>query len=289
MASKCVVLCPNPYRDSNLEITLHVKTLLEEHGHDVYICPVFDSDGESVIPDNVETFQIDEKIAEAELLVAIGGDGTIMHAGHSAAVHGVPVVGINAGTKGFLAGIDRDKADLVLQAANGDYVQEHRMMLDVSLIRQGQEILTGCAINDAVINGFGDSITITAWCDGDKMTTYSGDGVVFSTPTGSSAYSLSAGGPLVEPVAQDIILTPICVHGMCAKSFVLGPDRVVSARASRHHGKRAYLKIDGSEPIEIENDDIVRVKRSETEFIMANLGLKSFYDIAFEKLIDNSR
>lgn len=118
------------------------------------------------------------------------------------------------------------------------------------------------------------------------MTKYFGDGAVFATPTGSSAYSLSAGGPLVEPTAQNIIFTPICVHGMSAKSFVLSPDRIVSARAECHYGKKAFLKVDGTDLMELENDDIIKVKKSDLELIMANLGQKSFYDIAFEKLIE---
>ena len=86
--------------------------------------------------------------------------------------------------------------------------------------------------------------------------------------------------------AQDIIFTPICVHGMSAKSFVLSPDRILSARAECHYGKQAFMKVDGSDLIELENDDIIKVKKSNLELIMANLGQKSFYDIAFEKLIE---
>lgn len=281
-----VLLCPNPYRDVDLEITLQIQELLERDGKKSYICPIFDDLEASAIPENIEKHRLREVIDEAFFVIAIGGDGTILHVGKCAAIHNVPVIGINAGTKGFLAVLEKQNANEVLKAIHGDYIEERRMMLDVSLIRNEKVIMEDSAINDIVINGYGDCISLTAWCDGDKMTKFAGDGAVFATPTGSSAYSFSAGGPLVEPNAQDIIFTPICVHGMCAKSFVLGPERVVSAKAECHYGKQAFLKVDGSGLIEIENDDIIKVKKSELELIMANLGQKSFYDIAFEKLIE---
>lgn len=281
-----VLLCPNPYRDIDLEITLQIKDLLERDGQKTYICPIFDDLEASAIPESIEKHRLRDVIEEAFFVVAIGGDGTILHVGKCAAIHNVPVIGINAGTKGFLAVLEKQNAEEVLRAIHGDFIEERRMMLDVSLIRNGNVVMEDSAINDVVINGYGDCISLTTWCDGDKMTKFAGDGAVFATPTGSSAYSLSAGGPLVEPTARDIIFTPICVHGMCAKSFVLGPERVVSAKAECHYGKQAFLKVDGSGLFEIENEDIIKVKKSDLELIMANLGQKSFYDIAFEKLIE---
>jgi NAD+ kinase len=284
-----VILCPNPYRDTGLAITRRVGGMLERDGHRTAVCPIFDTDENSVVPEDVSKSELEDVIEGAALVVVIGGDGTILHAARTAARHAVPVIGINAGTKGFMAALEPKDADEVLKAANGDYIEKRRMMLDVSLIRGGEVIYIDSAINDAVIHGFGDCIRLTAWCDGDKMTSFSGDGVVLSTPTGSSAYSLSAGGPLVEPTAKNIILTPICVHAMFAKSFVLSPERVVSARAEKLHGRRAFLIVDGNEPIELANDDIIKVKKSPHELIMADMGTKSFYDIVFEKLIERER
>ena len=281
-----VLLCPNPFRDVDLDVTLYVQDLLEKNGYRTYICPIFDEVEDSAIPEHIEKHRLRDVIEEAFFVVAIGGDGTILHSGKCAANHKVPVIGINAGTKGFMAILEKSNADQVLRAVSGDYMEERRMMLDVTLIRDGETIMENSAINDIVVNGFGDCIGVTAWCDGDKMTKCFGDGAVFATPTGSSAYSLSAGGPLVEPTAQNIIFTPICVHGMRAKSFVLSPDRIVSARAECHYGKKAFLKVDGTDLMELENDDIIKVKKSDLELIMANLGQKSFYDIAFEKLIE---
>ena len=261
-----VLLCPNPFRDVDLDVTLYVQDLLEKNGYRTYICPIFDEVEDSAIPEHIEKHRLRDVIEEAFFVVAIGGDGTILHSGKCAANHKVPVIGINAGTKGFMAILEKSNADQVLRAVSGDYMEERRMMLDVTLIRDGETIMENSAINDIVVNGFGDCIGVTAWCDGDKMTKYFGDGAVFATPTGSSAYSLSAGGPLVEPTAQNIIFTPICVHGMSAKSFVLSPDRIVSARAECHYGKKAFLKVDGTDLMELENDDIIKVKTYHGEF-----------------------
>ena len=127
-------------------------------------------------------------------------------------------------------------------------------------------------------------MTITAWCNGQRMTGFSGDGVVLSTPTGSTGYSMSAGGPIVEPDAENIILSPICAHMMGSRTFVLGPDREILVRTEKSHGRRAYLSVDGNSVYDLENGDLMRVRRSEQHVLMVDMGLKSFYEITFEKL-----
>jgi NAD+ kinase len=286
---KLIVLCPNPYRDTELVITSRLQKMLEDAGFSTAVCPIFDSENASVVPETVKKERLMAVISDASLIVVIGGDGTILHAARSAASHGVPVLGLNAGTKGFMAALEQEDIGEVVKAARGEYREKRRMMLDVSLLRDGKTVMMDCALNDAVIHGFGDCIRMTAWCDGDMVTSFSGDGIILATPTGSSAYSLSAGGPLVEPTAKNIILTPVCTHAMCAKAFVLSPERVVSARAEKLHGRRAFLTVDGGAPVELVNDDVVQVKKSDHEVIMADMGLKSFYDIAFEKLIERER
>jgi NAD+ kinase len=284
--ARLVMICPNPYRDKNLQITRQVQSLLKSSGFETAICPVFDSKEYSVVPKDIQKSDIIEMSMIASLMVVIGGDGTLLHAARYAAKYRVPVIGINAGTKGFMTVIDPKDYELVLKAAKGDYLSDKRMMIDITLKRNGEIIYSDSAINDAVIHGMGDCIGITVWCDGDKMSTYSGDGIIFSTPTGSTAYSLSAGGPIVEPAARCLVMTPICVHGMMARSIILSPERELIARAERLHGRRAQLIIDGNKVMALQNDDILRVKISQQELIIADLGIRSFYDITFEKLIE---
>ena len=157
-------------------------------------------------------------------------------------------------------------------------------MIDVELEREGKVIYTDHALNDVVLHGYGECIQLTAWCDGDAITSFSGDGIILSTPTGSTGYSMSAGGPIVEPDAAAIILSPICAHMMSAKTFVLGPDRTILVRTQKLHGRRAYMSVDGNSVADLENGDQIRVRRSSHCTLMADLGLKSFYEIAYEKL-----
>ena len=284
--AKLVMICPNPYRDKELQITKNVRNLLNTAGFETAICPVFDSKESSVIPKDVQKSDIIDMAKIASLMIVIGGDGTLLHAARYAAKYRVPVIGINAGTKGFKTVIDPKDYKQVLKAARGDYLSDTRMMIDVKLKRDGEIIYYDTAINDAVVHGTGDCIGISAWCDGDKISTYSGDGIIFSTPTGSTGYSLSAGGPIVEPAARCLIMTPICVHGMMVRSFILSPERELIARAERLHDRKAQLIIDGNKVMELRNDDIIRIKISRQELIIADLGSRSFYDITFEKLVE---
>ena len=150
--------------------------------------------------------------------------------------------------------------------------------------RGGEIIYRDKALNDVVLHGYGDCIRLTAWCAGNRITSFSGDGIILSTPTGSTGYSMSAGGPIVEPEASAIIVSPICAHMMSARSYVLGASHDVTVLAEKLHGRRAYISVDGNSVMDLANGDLLRVHRSERCILMADMGLKSFFDLAFEKL-----
>ena len=141
------------------------------------------------------------------------------------------------------------------------------------------------ALNDAVISGIVQNIRLLAKGDGDRILSFSGDGVIVSSPTGSTAYSMAAGGPLVEPGAEAIVLTPVCAHMLAARSFVLGPERVVTILPEDvSEGRRVVLSVDGRGLIDLADGDQVIVKRSKYKLLMADLGTRSFYETAFDKL-----
>ena len=279
-----IAVCPNPFRDIDLDYTRNVALLLDRAGFESVICPVFADDEPDAIPAGIETKKISEVADSCELAVVIGGDGTMLAVARLLRGRELPLLGVNLGTKGFMTALEQENISLITEAAKGHYHISRRMMIDVSLIRGGQEIYTDRALNDAVIHGYGDCVTITAWCNGQRMTGFSGDGVVLSTPTGSTGYSMSAGGPIVEPDAENIILSPICAHMMGSRTFVLGPDREILVRTEKSHGRRAYLSVDGNSVYDLENGDLMRVRRSEQHVLMVDMGLKSFYEITFEKL-----
>ncbi len=279
-----IAICPNPFRDIGLNITRQVKALLEAEGFETLVCPVFADDEPEAVPADIETASLRDYADRCTLAVVIGGDGTILSVVRTLHERAIPLLGVNLGTKGFMAALEPENVPLIVRAAKGDMSISRRMMIDVELERDGKVIYTDHALNDVVLHGYGECITLTAWCDGDAITSFSGDGIILSTPTGSTGYSMSAGGPIVEPDAAAIILSPICAHMLSAKSFVLGPERTILVRTQKLHGRRAYMSVDGNSVADLENEDQIRVRRSSHCTLMADLGLKSFYEIAYEKL-----
>ena len=279
-----IAICPNPYRDIDLRYTLKAKQILEEAGFSSVICPVF-ADGDSdVIPKGIETCSLKECISNCSLAIVIGGDGTILSVVRTLHSDAIPLLGVNLGTKGFMTALEPEDLSLILRAARGDMKVSHRMMLRVDLERKGEIIYTDHALNDVVLHGYGDCIQLTAWCNGDKITSFSGDGIILATPTGSTGYSMSAGGPIVEPDAANIIISPICAHLMSARSFVLGPERTIDVKTEKLHGRRAYLSVDGNSVFDLENLDVIHVTKSKHYTLMVDLQQKSFYEIAYKKL-----
>lgn len=279
-----IAVCPNPFRDLECRITREIISRLEAAGFTTCFCPLFLEEGMLNLPSDLKAFKLSAVADRCRMVVVIGGDGTILAAARQLHNTTVPILGVNLGTKGFMTSLEPEELDWVVPAAQGRLHLSRRMKLDVSVIRSGKLVLRDSALNDAVMHGYGDCIKMTVCCNGDRMTQFSGDGVILSTPTGSTGYSMSAGGPIVEPDAENIIITPICPHVMGLRSFVLGPDREVTVRMEKLHGRRAYLSLDGNSVLDLANEDIVLVKRSQNCTLMVDAGLRSFYEITYEKL-----
>ena len=279
-----IAICPNPFRDAELKLTRQAVKLLNDAGFKTAVCPVFAGENDRVIPGNIETERLGDIARDCSLIIIIGGDGTILAVSRQIKGLEVPLLGVNLGTKGFMAALEPEDIGLIVKAARGEYKISRRTMLDVSLIRDGKAIYIDYALNDAVVHGYGDCVKISAWCDGERMTSFSGDGVIISTATGSTGYSMSAGGPIVEPEADAMILSPICAHMMSARSFVLGPGRRISVKTEKLHGRKAYLSVDGNPVLDLSNGDMLLAERSEHCTLMVDMGRKSFYELAFEKL-----
>ena len=273
---KHVVLCPNPYKDKQLEITREAIRLLEEAGIPVRVSPEFLDDLPEGLPADIPCSELFDVIDGAGLVVSLGGDGTFMHTARRLIGYPIPMLGVNLGTVGFLAELDRGELPQLVEAAKGNFVPSPRMMLQVEVHRGDEVVYSNFAMNDAAMHGIAQTIHMTARGDGRKILEFSGDGVVISSPTGSTAYSMSAGGPIVEPTAENLILI--------ARSFVLAPDRVVTVQVTGLRS-RAFVAVDGAS-FEIMENDILRVKKAEHQTLIAHVGNKAFYDIVFEKLGD---
>ena len=279
-----IAVCPNPFRDLDCRITRDIITRLEAAGFKTCVCPLFLEEGTVTLPADMKATKLSAVAENCRMVVVVGGDGTILAAARQLHNIPVPILGVNLGTKGFMTTLEPEELDRIVPAVKGQMRLSRRMKLDISVIRDGKQILRDSALNDAVMHGYGDCIKMTVYCNGDRITQFSGDGIILATPTGSTGYSMSAGGPIVEPDAENIIISPICPHVIGLRSFVLGPDREVSVRMEKLHGRRAYLSLDGNSVLDLANEDIVLVKRSQNCTLMVDAGLRSFYEITYEKL-----
>lgn len=280
-----ILLCPNPGRDKDLELTREVYRLLVRNGHHPRVCPLFDRyGGYCELPEEMQVCSLETELPRAKMILVFGGDGTILYTARIAATAGVPVLGINMGNKGFIAELERTDIELVLKAVSGQYTLESRMMLDVEVFRDGKAVFSDFALNDVVVGGIARVIDLQVCGDGKKITAFAGDGIVVATPTGSTAYSMAAGGPIVEPAAENIIITPICAHALVERSFVLAPDRRVSVEVGYLGKKSAYLSVDGEDSMDLLGGDILQIRKSRHVTQLVRVSERSFYEKVSEKL-----
>lgn len=223
---------------------------------------------------------------EAELTIVLGGDGTLIRAVQRVAPYGVPVLGINTGHLGFLTALEGGDALAELdRILAGDYLLEERLMLEATVVREGQALATMPALNDAVISKGPRArmVHLEVTVGGTQVARYPADGVIVATPTGSTAYSLSAGGPIVEPTVDCLMITPICPHTMSARSIVVGADVAVAIRVVASPGE-VGLSADGSDPFPLVPGDVVRVARAPYTARLVRLPGYCFYDVLRQKL-----
>lgn len=283
-----VVLSPNPYRDRGMRAALSAQKILRQSGVETLMCLPFtlEEDSRVELPADIKFHSLKKSLSKADILVCFGGDGTILHAAKDANAHGVPILGINLGSVGFMAELEMGELSQLAKLSQGKYALEARMMLDVQVVRDSRVVFRDIALNDAVITKGAVARVLDLAVYGDKVliSRLSGDGVILSTPTGSTAYAMSAGGPIVEPTAENIIFTPICAHALHAKAVVLDPQRLVSVRLAQDSRRSAYLSVDGGRAFKLNGGDQVEICKSQRQTRLVKLTGRSFYDILNQKL-----
>ena len=282
---KKVILCPNPYRDNDMKGAKQAKEILDKVGFRTVVCLPFHKEGygdEMGVP----VMQLQQEIRSADLLIAFGGDGTILHLARTVALHNVPVLGINLGSLGFMSELEMNEMERLQDLASWDFTVERRMMLDVSVMRDGRAVYSNIALNDAVVSkgSIARVVRLSIFTEEGHLTRVGGDGVIVSTPTGSTGYSMAAGGPIVEPTAHNLLLTPICPHATRSTSYVLSPDHVITVEAADANRKFVYLSVDGGKAFSLKNGDQVKVCKSEYETQLVRLSKKSFCEILDKKM-----
>ena len=285
MAQKKIILYTNMDTDVNCQMTRQVDDILRKSGWDTALCLTsFTETARHAPPAGYACSNLEDELPTAEMIITLGGDGTILRAARLAADLSVPVLGINLGSKGFMAELEAEDIGLLETVAIGDYSIEPRIMIDVEVQRNGEVICKDYALNDIVIRGDNKVIDMTIFGDDQKISRFSGDGVVIATPTGSTAYSMSAGGPILDPAAKNIIITPICAHMLEARSFVLELGRVVTVELGHKKINPTYISVDGGDHIRIQSGDNVKIYRSERKTQLVRLSDRSFYKKVSEKL-----
>ena len=232
----------------------------------------------------------EQQIGVSDVVIAIGGDGTIIHTAKRAVLYDKPVLGVNAGRLGFLAGLEQDEIPLLKKLVEQDYQIENRMMLEVEHhTAVGNQVYF--ALNDAVISkgALSKMVESKIYCMGRFVTSYRSDGIILSTPTGSTAYALSAGGPILEPSLDSISLTPISPHSLFDRTILFAPDNELLIQTDAEPDTEIYLTIDGEEGIRISPNDRLTVKKSSILVKMIRLQEKPFYEVLNQKLLTRAK
>jgi len=286
VSGKKIVLCPNPSRDHGMRSTMTAEKILRECGFQTVVCPPFKDQRDGAFGD-YDVRPLPQELKTADLMITFGGDGTILHLAKLAALNKVPVLGVNMGGLGFITDLEVGELETLRRLKSWSFEVEQRMMLDVAVMRDGHQVYTNLGLNDAVIREgpISHVIHLKISSDGRHLADIAGDGVILSTPTGSTAYSLSAGGPVVEPGAQVIVVTPICIHNMRFSSYVLSPEHALTVELERNGRKPVYLFVDESRAFALRADDKVLIRKSKYGIRLVRLTEKSFCEIFAQKML----
>lgn len=277
----------NPNKPSAVPVVKQLTAWLEERG----VSCLLNHEAAVRAECGVQGRQLNEIVAWAQYLVVLGGDGTILHCARVAAQYGVPILGVNFGHLGFLTEVDLPELYPALQKIlKGNYYCEERMMIEAQVQRDGQMIAGFLALNDAVVTKgpFARIIRLETYVDDQYITTYPADGLIIAGPTGSTAYSLSAGGPIVPPNLEVILVTPICPHSLWSRPLVLHSDSLVKVIVRSARGD-VMLTMDGQEGYPLQVNDVVMVKRAGCRAKFIRLAQRSFFYLLRHKLSEGAR
>ncbi len=265
-----IAIFPNMDKFGVVDITLNAVKQLQAKNVDVFLPKGIDF---LDCPKQCE----EELYKNCDVIITVGGDGTLINYAKAASAFSKPVLGINAGRLGYLADVDNNELSLLDKLTTYDYSIDSRIMLNVEIIKNGEKIFSGTALNDIVLGSGG----ITKISDinlnilGDDIN-YHADGIILSTPTGSTAYSMSAGGPIVEPSARCFIITPICSHSMTARPLIVNQENIITLSVSDSDSS-SCLTVDGRDKIPVDNKCKIIITKSVYEAKFINLSGRTFY------------
>ena len=279
-----IALYVNRYRDADLSATKEVISLLKKYNKTVFLDM---SLKDEIDISHVKFAQSDEIFKCCDAVIALGGDGTILKIVNQAADFDVPIMGINLGHLGFLTQAERGDLSNLVKILEGDYTIEKRMMLDAQVISGDKVTETYTALNDIIVRG--DSakmIALIAEVDGTQASSYLADGIIVATSTGSTAYSLSCGGPIVHKNLDCMILTPICPHTMKSRCMIIPPESTAAIAFDGAYCDEVDLRIDGISVKRLGANEYIKVVQSSKRVPMINVNSRGYFDVIREKLSD---
>lgn len=275
-----VAVLPNLDKPGCGEVVEKLAVILKNEGIKAYL-------PDTIVATGFEHATEEELFTKADVIITIGGDGTIIRYAKIAAKYNKPVLGINAGRMGYLANLEQNELGLVSKLKNSDYFTERRMMLSIEVVENGKKIGEYTALNDAVItSGFiSRIIDISATVAGDLIN-YRADGIIISTPTGSTAYSMSAGGPIIDPLMQSMCITPICSHSLAAKPILMSANSTIKLKAFSKKRTEIFLTVDGRKVCAVKPYTEIFIKKSGDCVKLIRLNNRSFYKTLSYKFRD---
>ena len=259
----------NENKDKCLQYTALLHQEIEQNGLKALV----------IVNDNIAS--------NVDAIISVGGDGTILKASKIASKYGKPIVGINLGTVGILTGIDKDKMPIfVKKLANGEYFLQERTMLEMRIIRNNQTIATNHALNDVVLSKkeVCRAVKVNSYINGRFQINYLADGVIVATPSGSTAYSMSAGGPLVDVSANVLIITPICPHSFGLPSYITTDDKTLEFTLDLGEQQKGRVTVDGQDYYDVEESDIILVRKSDRVTTLINFEEANYFRLLKDKL-----
>ncbi len=266
-----VAVLPNLDKRGSAQVVEKLGVILKQEGIDAYL-------PDTVCSPNFKTAPEEELYNIADIIITIGGDGTIIRYAKLAALKGKSVLGINAGRMGYLANIEQNELSLISKLKTKEYFVENRMMLNVEVFENGKKINEYTALNDAVItSGFISRIIDISVSVGKDTINYLADGLIVSTPTGSTAYSMSAGGPVIDPLTESMCITPICSHSLSAKPILLGAENAIFLKSFSKKRTEIYLTVDGRKVANVKPFTEIRITKSANTVKLIRLNDRSFY------------
>lgn len=274
-----IAIVSNPARDKDLKESKKTAEKLINLGVHI-LSDKEEIEGAELIKDTDMLFK------EADMVIVIGGDGTLLLAAQYGAKYDVPLLGMNMGRLGFLVELEKDDTDLYEKIVKGEYTTESRMMLSAEVEREGKVIYSGDALNDIVVSkgALSKMINLEIKIDGVTASDYFADGLILATPTGSTAYSLSAGGPVVAPAIEAIVVTPVCAHTVTSRPLVISDRQKTEITVKIHHNEDVLLSRDGAECVPLYDGDKITVTKSDKKVKLIRCSNRSFFDVLNKKL-----